>query len=127
MTELILTENDKFWEGEGLTEDSDEFFEKYKLAIPKDGYGGFSNAEGEDISWCLRTNWEKMARPVGSDDWNDFIWTIVHSDYDPDATFICQGLHFVNAECCLYSTVPFKEGDKDSYCYTYVREGERDE
>ena len=73
MTELILTENDKFWEGEGLTEDSDEFFEKYKLAIPKDGYGGFSNAEGEDISWCLRTNWEKMARPVGSDDWNDFI------------------------------------------------------
>lgn len=45
---------------------------------------------------------------------SDFIWTVCHVD---DATYICQGFQYVNREFYLMSSVPYQEGDKDTYCY----------
>ena len=143
-----------------MIEDSDEFFEKYKPAVPKPWYadGSMSNDDDEDISYKLDTPWDRIAFPVKylllkktDEGWrgdgfytghdgkleaetiaentkvelgvemkvlkaqpSDFIWTVCHAD---DATYICQGFQFVNRAFYIYATVPYQEGDKDTYCY----------
>ncbi len=143
-----------------MPEDSDEFFEKYKPAVPKPWYadGSMSNDDGKDISYKLDTPWDTVAFPIkylllkktdkgwrgdgfytGHDGKleaetiaeeykeemgvevkvlkaqpSDFIWTVCHVD---DATYICQGFQFVNRAYYIYATVPYQEGDKDTYCY----------
>ena len=98
-----------------MIEDSDDFFEKYKPAIPKRWYAdGSMDMDGDDISWKLDTPWDTIAHPVSGDKWSDFIWTVCHVD---DATYICQGFQFVNRDFYIYATVPYQQGDKDTYCY----------
>lgn len=143
-----------------MIEDSDDFFEKYKPAIPKEAFacGSMTNDDDEDISYCISTDWSKIAFPIKhlllkktDKGWrgdgfytghegkleaetiaeeykeemgvevkvlqaqpSDFIWTVCHVD---DATYICQGFQFVNRDFYIYATVPYQEGDKDTYCY----------
>ena len=98
-----------------MIEDSDEFFEKYKPAVPKEAYtcGSMTNDDDEHISYCISTDWSKIAFPINHQP-SDFIWTVCHVD---DATYICQGFQFVNRAYYLMATVPYQEGDKDTYCY----------
>ena len=142
-----------------MIEDSDDFFEKYKPAIPKQWYAdGSMDMDGDDISWKLDTPWDTIAFPIkhlllkktdkgwrgdgfytGHDgkleaetiaeeykeemgvevkvlqaQTSDFIWTVCRVD---DATYICQGFQFANRDFYIYATVPYQQGDKETYCY----------
>ena len=92
-------------------EDYDEFFKKYQpITVPNPYADGSLNNEYEnDISWsCIKTPSEFL-RP-------DYIWTAVNVD---GSLYFIQGIHYVNREYYLIASVPFKEGDKEEYCYHY--------
>ena len=71
-----------------------------------------------DISWsCIWTHPARL-KPL------DYIWTAVNVD---GSLYFIQGIHYVNREYYLIASVPFKEGDKEEYCYHYEEIEETDD
>lgn len=103
-----------------VQEDYDEFFKKYQPITVPLGYrdSSLNDEYGNDISWCcFRTPPERLEDP-------NYIWTAVNVD---GSLYFIQGIHYVNREYYLIASVPFKEGDKEEYCYHYEIEETDDE